>query len=631
MSRAGLVNFRPAQLYRAARILGDKKTMLDRTADIAVTEDGMLRHAMTHMAEFMLVVTGDGEIREAAGRLLSQNSPGAVVRWRGKTLSELTFLKTADLRSLRRLLRAAQAGACASQEIELNEIAEPKTVEVTVRPLDNDDASDLYLISGRDVSVTRRHVEAQESRALDAEHRNDQVALALDSAQIGLWEYDIAEDRMFLDERTRQIFGVGPVNDLSVDKFYSAVHHDDHAATEAIISKAINCGDASTRFKCGFRIVRTGGVIRHVELSGLVLFHRQRGTPRPMRVVGTVLDVTPMVEAEQALHRADERLELALSAAQMGVWSYEVASDEVSWSEQQYEVWGRLDHPRDRLSFADVMSFIHEDDVADVTQNVDRTLTSKDGLYEHNFRIVTQEGTVRWLHGLGRVIVGKDGKPVRMLGINYDITDRVEAEEGRELLLRELNHRVKNTLALVRSIAQLSGRSSADVPAFLQSFSRRLEALSSAQDALIYGAAGGASLQSIVERTWPDMSADDMEPISVEMEPIIADPQTAQTLAILLHELWNNALRHGALAHHGTVALKISKQRLNGRDAALIAWRESSCLRIERPPERTGFGLTIISRAARLQGGEAVLDWRRDGLDCRIVLPIRFAEESQAA
>ena len=122
-------------------------------------------------------------------------------------------------------------------------------------------------------------------------------------------------------------------------------------------------------------------------------------------------------------------------------------------------------------------------------------------MLETEFRAVMPDGAVRGLMVRGRADYDEAGAPVRLAGISMDITARKGAEERQRLLLDELNHRVKNTLATVQSIAQQTGRATGDGQAFEGAFVARINALARVHDLLTTVAWQGASLASVVAQT----------------------------------------------------------------------------------------------------------------------------------
>lgn len=198
-----------------------------------------------------------------------------------------------------------------------------------------------------------------------------------------------------------------------------------------------------------------------------------------------------------------------------------------------------------------------------------------------------------------------------------DITERRQAEERQGLLLRELSHRVKNILALVRFMARQTGLRSATVADFRATFEGRLDALRAAHDLLTASGWEGAALPALTRAA--------LEPrlfgarVKVEVPDVPLDPAMAQTLALILHELATNATKYGALSRPGG-EVQLSGQLEDGM--LVLRWRESGGPEVAAPGER-GFGTTLVTEAIRYQHGGAVsLDWASSGLVCTMRLPL---------
>jgi PAS domain S-box-containing protein len=215
------------------------------------------------------------------------------------------------------------------------------------------------------------------------------------------------------------------------------------------------------------------------------------------------------------------------------------------------------------------------------------------------------------------------GRIVGASQIARDITERKAAEERSLLLLAELSHRVKNTLALVQSLARQTAGRSGSVASFLDVFDGRLRALAGAHELLIATAWSGAGLGDLVRRTLEPHAVGE-EQIAVVVEEGAAVPASlTQNLALALHELATNAAKHGALS--------VSRGRVtveggvavgdDGREVRLV-WRERGGPPVERPAQQ-GFGTQLLTQAvAHGHGGRVDLDWGREGLVCAIRVPL---------
>jgi PAS domain S-box-containing protein len=213
---------------------------------------------------------------------------------------------------------------------------------------------------------------------------------------------------------------------------------------------------------------------------------------------------------------------------------------------------------------------------------------------------------------------------VRTLGEQVGrVLERERAEEHQRLLLNELNHRVKNTLAVIQSIAQQTFRGDAATAQARQSFESRLTALASAHDLLTGRNWEAASLMEVIDRAGIGCGADAGR-IAFEGEDIQLAPRTAVSIAMALHELCTNAVKYGALSNESgrvTVSWTVSGDVEGARRLELV-WKEDGGPPVA-PPSRRGFGSRMIERglAAEL-GGTAELLFRAEGVICRVEAPL---------
>lgn len=206
-----------------------------------------------------------------------------------------------------------------------------------------------------------------------------------------------------------------------------------------------------------------------------------------------------------------------------------------------------------------------------------------------------------------------------------DISEEKAAAERQRLLINELNHRVKNTLATVQSIAAQTFRGQTDQPT-RQLFDARMAALSNAHNVLVEDNWESASLRSVIERALaPHLLAEvDLERFRLEGPDARLHPKVAVTLAMALHELMTNAAKYGALSvPEGRVAVTWSLQELeDGREQLDLGWEERSGPTVA-PPTRKGFGSRLIERQLPMEfDGTAKITYAPTGVTCQMQLPL---------
>ena len=204
-----------------------------------------------------------------------------------------------------------------------------------------------------------------------------------------------------------------------------------------------------------------------------------------------------------------------------------------------------------------------------------------------------------------------------------DITERKRTEVERELLTRELSHRVKNVFAVIQALAtQTKGRTNS-VDAFREAFLGRLHALARAHSMLLDADWRGTELDALVENAVEAYRVDNPEIVEVEGEPVPLTPQQSLGLSLVLHELGTNAAKYGALSHrdgHLRVFWRKEKDREHAR--VRLCWEERGGPQVA-PPTEKGFGSRLIEQACTHQlNGSVELDYAPGGFICRIVFPM---------
>jgi two-component system CheB/CheR fusion protein len=220
------------------------------------------------------------------------------------------------------------------------------------------------------------------------------------------------------------------------------------------------------------------------------------------------------------------------------------------------------------------------------------------------------------------------GRIVGASKIARDITARKQAEERQRFLTAELSHRVKNLFAVVQILAERSASKAISAAECIEAFRGRLQALSAAHNALIAGHWNWASLTSLVRTTLaPYLGEGDR--IRLDVQDLRLKPDFALTLALGLNELATNAAKHGALAGPSgriTLTARIEPGE-DGHEFSLI-WQEDGGPAVEAPAV-AGFGTSMLSQAIEYQHeGKVELDWRKEGLICRLTLPLLRATSS---
>lgn len=221
----------------------------------------------------------------------------------------------------------------------------------------------------------------------------------------------------------------------------------------------------------------------------------------------------------------------------------------------------------------------------------------------------------------------EDGEVVAIFVQGHDVTEEVRASGAQKLLINELNHRVKNTLAIVQGLAAQSFRKLDTARGPLEAFDARLNALAAAHGLLTERNWEDAQLEATVRSALSATLGSDAERVSLFGPDLSLPPQTAVSLAMLVHELSTNAIKYGALSNEtGTVSIEwLVDEEPFGRKLS-IEWRETGGPPVT-PPTRRGFGTRLIERGLSVEGGiPTQIEFLPDGIRCSIVSNLGDAE-----
>lgn len=238
---------------------------------------------------------------------------------------------------------------------------------------------------------------------------------------------------------------------------------------------------------------------------------------------------------------------------------------------------------------------------------------------------IRKDGEVFWANGMTMRLRDRQA----LVKVMRDETPSKLAEDQRVLLLNELNHRIKNTLATVQGIVEQTLRGSHVEPEVRETLTERLVALSEAHNVLVDESWAGADLMTIVRKAlWPHGGPRE-DRFAIEGPQVRLSPQQAVAMSLVLHELTTNAIKYGALSVSGghvsvTWNLAYSEQ---GERHLTVLWRESNGPPVSSPVRR-GFGSRLIDRSFRQTfGGRARLIYEPEGVQCVLEVPLSAPAE----
>jgi PAS domain S-box-containing protein len=238
------------------------------------------------------------------------------------------------------------------------------------------------------------------------------------------------------------------------------------------------------------------------------------------------------------------------------------------------------------------------------------------------FDIISLKGTRRHMETHAVPLAMPDGS-VAHLAVTRDISGRKRAEEHQKLLINELNHRVKNTLASVQSITVQTLRTAATADSAKEALEGRLLALSRAHDVLTRENWEGAGLREIISQAAEPYSSSGKDRLHVEGPEVRLSPRMALALAMALQELATNAVKYGGLSNLiGQVQITWKVDQKDGQPCLHLEWAEKGGPPVQ-VPKRRGFGTRLIERSlAHDLGGTAQISFEPDGLRCTVHAPL---------
>jgi PAS domain S-box-containing protein len=338
-------------------------------------------------------------------------------------------------------------------------------------------------------------------------------------------------------------------------------------------------------------------------------------------------DARSRLAVEEARRELDERYRLILeSATDFAILSTDFEGRVTIWNSGARNILGW--EADEIIGGAAPTIWSHEDRAAGVPQQEMATALQK-GRAEAERWHLRKDGSRFWANGLMMPLRNRAGDAIGFLKILRDRTEQRRAAENQQTLINELNHRVKNTLSTVQSIATQTLRTAATPEEAREALEDRLIALSRAHDVLTRESWECAALSEIVSEALAAYRDRWEDRIHVRGPDVRLPPRVALALSMALHELATNAVKYGALSNAaGEVSVNWTFDDTADCGRLALRWTEQGGPPVE-PPSRQGFGSRLIQRtlAAEL-GGEVILNFAPTGVVCAIEAIVEAAERA---
>jgi two-component system cell cycle sensor histidine kinase/response regulator CckA len=284
----------------------------------------------------------------------------------------------------------------------------------------------------------------RKARERELARSEERFRLAQEGARVGTWDVDLLTGSTVWSDGLRTLYGVGSDYPADFEHFALLLHPDDR---ERIRRRGLEAYADGVDFEVECRIVRPDGEL--LWTLNRSTFHRDEQGAM-IRVLAVVLDITKRKLADEDLVRSEELLRLAQEAGRMGVWDWNLATDELRWTPGMFEIAGL-----DPLSYQPAMpgtEHIHAEDRVALLAEIDRVLASSESHYESFNRVVRLSGEIRSVFNRGTVFRNADGTPTRMIGVMLDETERKTIELERTQLEGQLRQAEK-----LEALGQLAG------------------------------------------------------------------------------------------------------------------------------------------------------------------------------
>jgi PAS domain S-box-containing protein len=502
-------------------------------------------------------------------------------------------------RAFNEMTRGGQKGSLEFDIIGLT--GNRRHMETHAVPFRNPDGTTVQLAVTRD--ITERKQAAERLRESQAH-----LQLTTEAARVGTWQWDLKTGELFWSAILKQLWGYEPTADpLDYDAWLSRIDERDLTRVQEATDACVN---GATHYDVEYRIRRQGETeTRWIRSTGRANFNIA-GDAVSMR--GVSVDVTDHKRAEERLRRSEAEFRTLADNMHQFAWMTDAAGWVYWYNKRWFDYTGTTLEEMQGWGWQKVH---HPDHLDRVVKKVKYCFDTGEP-WEDTFPLRSKDGEYRWFLSRALPIRDEHGNVVRWFGTNTDITERLRADEQRIVLINELNHRVKNTLATVQAIAGQTLRD-ADLDGSVRDrFEARLIALSNAHNLLTEGNWEGAEIGQIIERALrPHVGAERFRLLG---PPVRLSPKAAVAIAMGIHELATNAMKYGAFSNDtGRVSVTWA---VDAAEASMLTmeWRESGGPVVSAPAKR-GFGSRLIERnLAHDLDGEAKIDFRADGIVCTI-------------
>jgi PAS domain S-box-containing protein len=496
---------------------------------------------------------------------------------------------------------------------------------VSIDPLFDSEGSVVGAVNCfQDVTELRSANDALRLSQRDWEERVQRLAITYEHTNVAIAEVDAAGRRLRVNETACRITGLTREELVGKDVFENDSPADaelDRKQFNRLVAGEINQYSVEKRF------ARKDGTIIWIAATCSAVRDNNNKFLYAVRVFD---DVTESKQLADALTESEQRLAATYEQATIGISEVDEDGRFLRVNEASCAITGLS---RDELLGSASLFDRMDPKVAKAErEQYRRQVAGEIDRYTIEKRIRRKDGTEVWVSVMSSSVRDRDGRFRYAVRVLQDISERKMAESRQKTMIDELNHRVKNTLATVQSMARQTSRGTSGVKEFEKRFEGRLIALSQAHDQLTLGSWQRADLRGILDSALSAYGEEMAEQVVIHGEPITLSPRAALTLAMVFHELITNAVKYGSLSQPAG-RLFIGWRKQTGEDGGTLLqlrWQESNGPAVQ-PSARRGFGSRMIERSIPTElGGSTALRFEPTGVICDIAFTLVSLGEQQS-
>lgn len=466
-------------------------------------------------------------------------------------------------------------------------------------------AASMIALAPITLAIVMRHRDELVQKLLVAGHRVDMALRA--GSVVGIWDLNVAAETitveaLYPDSHT-------PFRrEWSIERAMANIHPDDR---ERVYNELYTAVATGTDYHCKYHDVALAHE-RWLATFGKPVFDQRNAVSH---LIGVFIDLTQQTKTAEALEISDKRFDIVAESIPDIVWSTDADGRHDYFNRRWHEFTGIAP---DDLAPETWTGLVHPADERRVMETWAACLQTGQA-YAIDYRFRHHDGTYRWLRVQAKPLRNAQGAIVRWYGTSTDIDDAKQLEAEREMVARELDHRIGNLFALVNGLVNLTVRDGSNVKAVTDALRGRLRMLHDAHGLIRRSQDASAATMTALLRRLLAPYDNGKDRIAITGDDLAVDPSAITSLALIFHELATNAVKYGAL-NDGDGALRIELSRIE--DHFRIRWLETSHARAAAG-QGTGFGSKLFD--AIIEGqlrGKAARSASHQGLAVEIDLPI---------